>query len=399
MQPHEYVREAFATLQAHRLRSMLTMLGIIVGVLTVVLTLGVGAGAQQAIDQQIRSLGSNLIVVNSGPPPGDRRQAIYLYAADARAVRDRCPLVAEIAPQQETRLPVAFGSVQLSSNFVMGVTASYATIRGTALSDGRFLNADDDVRAAKVAVVGSNVGQYLFGNKRPTGKRLLINGVDFEIVGLLAPKGDSPGLGPGMSTDDRIFIPLTALQKRLLGTTDLRLLAITAQDQATIPAAVQEIRAVLDERHPRNPFEIKTQLELMQTSQSVSSIVGLLLTSLAAVSLVVGGIGIMNIMLVSVTERTREIGIRRAVGARESAILLQFLAEAVVLSSAGGLVGVTAGVLLSWVMAHLLRWSVPILPQALLLALLSSTLVGITSGLYPARRASTLNVSEALRFE
>lgn len=375
------------------------MLGIVVGVFTVMLTLSLGVGARLAIEQQINALGSNLVVLNSGPPPGQGRQAVYLYAADARAIANQCPLVREIAPQQETRLPVTYGPIELSSNFVMGVTASYADVRHPLLSHGRFLLPDDDEKAGKVAVLGANVRDYLFGRENAIGQRILVNGVDFEVVGLLAERGDSPGLGPGMSSDDRIFVPLSALQKRLLGTTDLRLIAITANTQADISAAAMQVRNLMDRRHPGNPFEIKTQAELLQTSDSVSDIISLLLMSLATVSLVVGAIGITNIMLVSVTERTREIGVRRAIGATRTAVLWQFLAESLVLTGLGGSVGVMLAIALSLVAGQLLQWPVPIVPQGIVLAMSASMLVGLSSGIYPARRASRLNVVDALRFE
>jgi putative ABC transport system permease protein len=281
----------------------------------------------------------------------------------------------------------------------MGVTSSYARVRLAELKKGRFFLDRDDLTAAKVAVLGATVEQYLFQDQDPIGKRILISGVDFEVVGILGSKGDSPGLGPGMSTDDRIFIPLSALQKRLLGTSDLRLIAITAREGNQIPEVVQEVKRLLDSRHPANSFEIKTQLELLQTSEAVSSIVTVLLTALAAVSLFVGGIGIMNIMLVAVTERTREIGVRRAVGARQRSILLQFLMESSILSLAGGFIGVAAGISLSFVADRIVGWNVPILPTGVLLALGSSLFVGIASGIYPAQRAARLNLVDALRFE
>lgn len=381
------------------MRALLTMLGIIVGVLTVMTTLGMGAGAQMAIDNQIASLGSNLIAVNSGPPPSVGRQPVSLYLADARAILERCPAVAEVSPEQETRLSVSYGPNQLASNFVMGVTSSYARVRLAELNQGRFISDYDDLTATKVAVLGATVKQYLFPNESPIGRRILISGIDFEVVGVLSSKGDTPGLGPGMSTDDRIFIPLSSLQKRILGSSDLRLIAITARDSGQIPVVVQQVKMLLDERYPGNSFEIKTQLELLRTSDSVSSIVTALLTALAAVSLFVGGIGIMNIMLVAVTERTREIGIRRAIGARRRSVLLQFLLESSILSLAGGVIGVAAGTLLSLLTGRILQWNVPVLPAGILLALSSSLIVGVASGIYPARRAARLNLVDALRFE
>jgi ABC-type antimicrobial peptide transport system permease subunit len=352
-----------------------------------------------AIENQIASLGSNLIAVNSGPPPSIGRQPIPLYLADARAILENCPAVVEVSPQQETRLAVSFASNQLANNFVMGVTTSYARVRLTELREGRFLSDKDDAVAAKVALLGAKVAQYLFQDARPIGKRILVSGVDFEVIGVLASKGDGPGLGPGMSTDDRVFISLSALQKRLLGSKDLRVIAITARDASQIPVVVSQVKSLLDRRHPGNGFEIKTQLELMQTSESVSSIVTLLLTALAAVSLFVGGIGIMNIMLVAVTERTREIGIRRAIGAQRKSVMVQFLLESSILSSAGGCIGVLGGMLLSALAGRVFGWAVPILPVGIALALGSSLLVGVASGIYPARRASLLNLVDALRFE
>src|SRR5260370_6376794 len=394
MRPLDTSSESVDSLNKHRMRALLTMLGIIVGVLTVMVTLGIGAGARLAIENQIASLGSNLVAVNSGPPPSVGRQPIPLYLTDARAILEHCTSVVEVSPQQETRLAVSFGSNQLASNFVMGVTSSYARVRLAELENGRFVSDRDDLAAAKVAVLGATVEQYLFQDQNPIGKRILISGVDFEVVGILSSKGDSPGLGPGMSTDDRIFIPLSALQKRLLGTSDLRLIAITAREGNQIPEVVQEVKRLLGVRHPGNTLEIKTQLELLQTSESVSYIVTVLLTALAAVSLLVGGIGIMNIMLVAVTERTREIGVRRAVGARQRSILAQFLMESSILSLAGGLIGVVGGITLSLVAGRILGWNVPILPTGVVLALCSSLFVkmGTRSEEHTSELQSHLNL-------
>ena len=395
----ELFSQAFTSLAIHRLRSVLTMLGIIVGVFTVMLTLSLGTGAREAIHDQIAALGSNLVVVNSGPPAASGQQAIYLYPADADAILSHCSAVAAVDEEQEERFAVTTGAAQLQDNFVMGVTSSYGDIRKVPLSAGRFLSTADDEHAAKVAVLGATVQQYLFGSGDALQQRIRIGGVDFEVVGVLAARGDSPGLGPGMSSDDRVFIPLSALDKRLLGTTTLRLITISSRSAAQIPEAAAQVRALLDRRHPRNPFEIRTQSELMQTSNSVSGIINLLLTSLAGVSLAVGGIGIMNIMLVAVSERTREIGIRRAMGAQRTAILRQFLLESIALSLFGGLIGVVLAVAVSLVAGLALGWHTPVPRGGILIALLSATLVGVLSGLYPARQAARLDVVDALRFE
>lgn len=395
----ELTAQAFNSLTTHRLRSVLTMLGIIVGIFTVMLTLSLGAGAREAISDQISALGSNLVVVNSGPPSASGQEAVHLFPADAAAILHDCPSVAAVDEEQEERFTVTTGSAQLQNNFVMGVTSSYSEIRKVELASGRFFSSDEDSHAAKVAVLGETVRRYLFGNSEALNQRIRISGIDFRVIGTLTPRGDSPGLGPGMSTDDRVFIPLSALNKRMLGATNLRLITISSRNTDAIPQTAEETRVLLAKRHPGNPFEIRTQTELMQTSNSVSGIVNLLLTSLAGISLVVGGIGIMNIMLVAVSERTREIGIRRAVGADRVSILSQFLLESIVLSLAGGLIGIVLAIMTAAVAGFILKWHAPILSGSIALALLSATMVGVLSGIYPARRAAGLNVVDALRFE
>lgn len=395
----ELISQALTSLTTHRLRSVLTMLGIIVGVFTVMLTLSLGAGARLAISEQISALGSNLVVVNSGPPPASGQEAVYLYPADAVAILRYCPSVAAVDEEQEERFPVTTGSAQLQDNFVMGVTFSYSDIRKVELTSGRFFTPDEDDHAAKVAVLGETVRQYLFGNGDALNRRVRIGGIDVRVIGVMTPRGDSPGLGSGMSTDDRVFIPLSALDKRMLGSTTLRLITISSRSADAIPQAAEEVRALLAKRHPNNPFEIRTQTELMQTSNSVSGIVNLLLTSLAGVSLAVGGISIMNIMLVAVSERTREIGVRRAVGADRASILSQFLLESIVLSLAGGMIGVALAVITAGIAGFVLQWHTPVQLGGIAIALFSATMAGLLSGIYPARRAAALNVVDALRFE
>jgi putative ABC transport system permease protein len=399
VRPFDYVTESLNSLRKNRLRAVLTMLSIIVGVLAVILTLEFGAAARLEIERRIASLGMNLIVVNSGPPAAVGEQSNLLYASDVLAILRDCPRITAVAPQQETRLPIGFGEVNLSDNFVEGVTASYAQVRRVVLAAGRFINREDDLRSAKVAILGWTVRKYLFGGEDPVEKWITIDRVDFQVIGVFPQQGGDPGLGPGMITDDRVFIPLSSLDKRLLGTRTLQFVDLCASSKALVPEAAQQVRELLDRRHPGNHFDIQTQLELMQASNSISGIVTLLLTALAAVSLVVGGIGIMNIMLVAVTERTREIGIRRAVGARQNSILIQFLFESAFLSLAGGSVGVPLGLLFSAWAERVFEWSIPILPVAMVLALGSALTVGVIAGVYPAFRASRLNLVDALGFE
>lgn len=390
---------ALDSLIAHRVRASLTMLGIIIGTSTVILTLAIGAGAREQIERQINSLGVNLIALNSGPPRGPGATPVALYLDDARAILNQCSAVAVVAPQQESRFTISHGSAQLDNNFVMGVTAAYAETRRATLAEGRFISEADDQSAAKVVVLGATVKQYLFGDGGAVGQSLRVHGLDCAVIGVLAERGDTPGLGPGMSTDERVFVPLAALQKRLLGTSDLRLIAVTARDRDSMPLAAQQIRELLNARHPINNFEIKSQNELLATSSSISDVITAMLTAIAAVSLLVGGIGIMNIMLVSVTERTREIGVRRAIGARRRAIMAQFLFEALMLSLAGGAVGVACGLGGASLLSAAFQWPARVSLEAILLALGFSSGVGIFFGFYPARRASGLNLADSLRYE
>jgi len=399
---------AYRSLRANRMRSILTMLGMVIGVSAVIAMVAIGAGANERIAAQISSIGSNLLLVlpgstTSGGLRSGFGSAPTLTMADARAIGRELPAVRLAAPSIRSTSPVVYGN-QNWSTLIQGVTPEYFEIREYRLAEGRFFTADEVDASSKVAVVGRTVVRNLFGDESPVGEILRIKRVPFTIVGVLAEKGQSP---QGQDQDDIIIAPITTVQNRLFGSGhpgSVGVIIAQAVDRESIGEAEREMVSLLRQRHrigsgQEEDFSVRNLSEMLEVAEASTRVMSLLLGAIASVSLLVGGIGIMNIMLVSVTERTREIGIRLAVGARERDILVQFLIEAVFLSVAGGAVGILLGIGGSLLISRFAGWSTLISPGAVLVAFSFSAAVGIFFGFYPARKASRLDPIEALRHE
>ena len=399
------IQLGLGALTRNRLRAALTVLGIVIGVAAVIATLAIGQGAREAVQAQIRALGANTLTVipgtiTAGGARGGMGTITTMTADDAAAIRRDCPAVDAVAPGVRTLGQVVYGNQNWNTQ-IQGTTGDFSIIRQWPIESGVGIT-DSDVRgAAKVCVLGASVVRQLFADSDPIGQTVRIKDIPFRVVGVLAYKG---GTGWGGDQDDTVLIPLTTAQRKLMGITYVNWISVSAVSEPQVNDAVQQITDLLHQRHriqagESDDFFIRTQLEAATTAESTSRVMTLLLASIAAVSLVVGGIGIMNIMLVSVTERTREIGIRRAIGARRRDILLQFLVESAILSLAGGALGVVLGVVSAALISQLARWPTLIQPGAVLLAFGFASLVGLFFGFYPARRASTLDPIEALRYE
>jgi len=403
-------RSALRSLRANKLRSALTTLGIIIGVAAVITMLAVGEGAKQRVAEQLRGLGTNLMLVLPGTvtTSGVRLGAgsrNTLTEADAAAIRDEVPRTLAAAPALRGTGQIVYGNLNWST-LIYGVTPEYLAAREWGVARGRALD-DNDLRSgAKVAVVGQTVAEMLFGGTDPTGQTLRVKHVPFTVVGLLAPKGQNL---TGQDQDDVVLVPITTARGRILGTTQGRLrtvnnVTVKMADGADMKTAEAQVRELLRQRHRLQPeqdddFNIRNLSEVVEAEQAASKALSALLAAVASVSLLVGGIGIMNIMLVSVTERTREIGIRLAVGARRRDILTQFLVEAVILALIGALAGIALGLGSSLGLGRALGWDIAFQPHAVLLAVASASAVGIFFGWYPARKASRLAPVEALRYQ
>ncbi len=404
------VQMAAAALQTNRLRTALTALGVIIGVAAVVTMMAVGAGAQARVAEQIRSLGSNLIIVMSGSiTSGGVRlgsgSLLTITEDDARAIQRDVPSVEAAAPTVRGGVQVVFGNSNWSTA-MQGVTPEYFQARDWGVTAGRLLTADDVDGTGKVVVLGQTVAENLFGGSDPLDQTVRIKTVPFTVVGILARKGQSTR---GEDQDDTVVIPLSTAKKRVLGVSPANARSVGAilvkvTEPGRMGEAELQIRELLRQRHHLQPnedddFALRNLSEVLASQEAASRVLSLLLAAVAAVSLVVGGIGIMNIMLVSVTERTREIGLRRAVGARRRDILSQFLIEAVFVSLAGGLIGIVVGIASSYSIAYVFQWSVLVSWSAILPAFFFAAAVGIFFGYYPARKASRLKPIEALRYE
>ena len=401
---------ARGALEVNRLRTALTTLGVVIGVAAVVTMMAIGTGAQARVAEQIRSLGSNLIIILSGSiTSGGVRlgsgSQLTITEDDARAIQREVPGVLVAAPAMRGAAQVVFGNTNWST-VLQGVTPEYFVAREWSAAAGRLLGAEDVDAASKVVLLGRTVADNLFGGTDPLGQTIRIKKVPFIVVGVLARKGQST---QGEDQDDTVIVPLSTAKKKVLGVSAANARAVggilvKVGDAARIKEAEQQTRDLLRQRHHLQPhedddFALRNLSEVLASQEAASHVLGLLLAAIASVSLVVGGIGIMNIMLVSVTERTREIGLRRAVGARRRDILSQFLMEAVFVALAGGLVGVVIGVAGSYVVGSMFGWPILITLPSILPAFLFAAAVGVFFGYYPARKASRLKPIEALRHE
>ena len=406
----ETLRTALGAIVSHRLRSALTMLGILIGIAAVILTVGLGLGSQKQVSAQISSLGSNLLIVSPGSTSsssgvrGGFGSATTLTATDATALASKvaAPDIGAVAPVKSSSLSVTAGSTNWTTS-VVGTTDQWAAVRSRTLSSGRFLDPDDIASQTSSAVIGSETATELFGSQDVVGQTISINSVNFDIVGVLA----SAGTNSTTNLDDQVLIPLPTAANRVIGGTNknsVNTIYIQAATADQLSAAYQEADALLLNLHEITStssadFTITSQQQLLTTVTSVSKTLTVLLTGIAALSLLVGGIGVMNIMLVSVTERTREIGLRKALGAPPAAIRRQFLVEATVLGLAGGLLGAALGIVGAKVLPHWLSTPLVVSPLAVGGSIGIAIAIGIVFGVYPATRAARLAPIDALRSE
>jgi len=391
-------------LRANKLRAMLTMLGIIIGVGAVIAMVSIGMGVQDKISTSIAGLGSNLLVVTPGASnAGGSRQAagssITLNEKDAVAIAQEVSGINLVAPAVSRSYQVVFGNQNWTTS-VQGTTPDIMGVRSYNLEEGAFFTAQDGETRARVAVLGKTVADNLFNGGTPIGQTIRINNAPFQVVGVLEAKGESAG----GNQDDTIIIPLKTAQERLMGISYVQNINIQATGTDVINQAQADVTALLRTRHklaPTTPddFTVRNMVAIMATADETTGMITALLGVVAGLSLLVGGIGIMNIMLVSVTERTREIGIRKALGARYNNILLQFLIEAVVISVAGGLLGIALGIGASYAVSSLAGWKTIISSVAIVAAFGFSVMIGLFFGIYPARKAALLDPIDALRYE
>jgi putative ABC transport system permease protein len=399
------LRVALKALERNKLRTTLTMLGIIIGVGAVICTVAIGEGASNQVQEQLNELGDNLIFVHAGSVNSHgvhmgSQATKTLTVEDARAIM-QIPFVKSVSPVVADSAQTVYGDQNWYTS-IRGIAPSYLSIRKWPVARGTSFSQRDVQAAAAVCLLGRTVAQNLFvDGQSPIGKLIRVNNIPFLVDGVLKAKGQSPW---GQDEDDIIMAPYTTVMKKLIGINWLHFMDISATSMQTIPAAEQQIEALLRQRHHLRPdedddFIIRSTLQFAQAREQSARVLTLLLASIASVALLVGGIGIMNIMLVSVTERTREIGVRMAVGATEGDVQMQFLSEAVVLSLLGGIVGVIGGVFGSMAVSSVLHWPTLVPPAAIAVAVLFSAGVGIFFGYYPARQAAHLDPIEALRYE
>lgn len=397
----ETFKVALSSIRANKLRAALTMLGIIIGVGAVIAVVALGTGAQRAVEERIKALGTNVLTVFPGQSFFGGRASdvrVNLTVDDANALRSDAKLIAEVVPEISRNMTVVYGNQNLNSSIV-GTTPNFLPVKNFQIEYGEMFTTGDDAARQRYAVVGNAIPNMLNANPAALIRQTIsIGGQNFEVIGVLAAKGAAMSF---QNPDEQILIPLSTARYRLMGTDRLRQISLQVRDGVPLDQGMVDIERIMRREHKIRPgaandFQIRNQQEFLATQQQTTQVFGVLLASIAAVSLVVGGIGIMNIMLVSVTERTREIGVRRALGATKLNIMGQFLVEAVVLCLMGGLFGVLAGAGGAMAMSKFLGWSTIVSPTAVMVAFLFSAFVGLFFGLWPARRAANLNTIDAL---
>jgi putative ABC transport system permease protein len=405
MKLRNILKVAWQSIMRHRMRSVLTMLGIIIGVGAVILMVSIGQGVQKQVESSIAGLGSNLLMIfpqagNQGGVSQGAGTQDALTLDDVAKIEKEATLVANVSPVVRAGVQ-AIGGIGNWNTSVQGVYPSYLDIRAWPLASGEFFTDRELTSRAKVCIIGQTVADNLFPGIDPVGEQIRLRNVPFTITGVLTPKGQGAN---GQDQDDIILAPATTVLDRLSGRRFIGQIMISAVSEDQMPAAQQELTELLRESHRLQPgednnFQIRSQTEIAEAAQATTQVLTMFLASIAGVSLVVGGIGIMNIMLVSVTERTREIGIRMAIGARSSDVLTQFLVESVVLSLFGGLIGILLGVGVAKLVSSLANIATAINPIVIAISFIFSAVIGIFFGFYPARKAAALRPIEALRYE
>ena len=397
---------ALTSLYANKMRSLLTMLGIIIGVGAVIALVSVGMGVKSNVTHSIASLGSNMLIISPGASQkggvrsaaGSRKTLKY---EDAEAIRHKIKNIDYVSPTVSTSYQIVYGNNNWNTT-VQGVTPEFLSIRSLSISNGSFITEDDLTKRQRVAVIGTTVPENLFEEKNPVGQTIRIHNQPYKVVGLLASKG---GSSMGQDQDDMIYVPLTTAMERMLGITYVQSVNVQVSDATKMDQVQDEIETLLRQRHhltqahKEDDFTVRNLTSLMETVSQSTSMLTLLLGAIAGISLLVGGIGIMNIMMVSVTERTREIGIRKALGATFLSIMTQFLIESMVLGIIGGIIGIFVGCAASQVIAKVGGFTTVITPLPIIVSFAFSVGIGLFFGIYPARKAARLDPIEALRYE
>jgi putative ABC transport system permease protein len=397
---------AFYALKRNKFRALLTMLGIIIGVASVIAMLAIGEGSKKSIQDQISSMGTNLVSVSPGSQQRGGVQlgnsgAINLTMKDIEAIRAECPSISDLSPEVRANGQAVYSNKNWPTS-LYGSNTEYPKIKKIEVAHGRFFTEPEVKSSAKVCLIGETVLENLFGkNNNPIGQTIRYKKIPFKIIGILKSKGTNTF---GQDQDDLLLAPYTTVQKRVLATASLQSIQSSAINESATKNATDEMEKALRKSHKlkgkdENDFRIRSQDDLVTTSSSVSNVLTILLGAIAGISLLVGGIGIMNIMYVSVTERTREIGLRMAVGGRAKDILMQFLIESILLSIIGGVIGIFAGIGASNLIGTIMKWPIMVLPESVVLSFFVCTIIGIFFGWYPARKAASLNPIDALHYE